>query len=68
MKIQGGPIGAGLNADGFARRVLWVILVAPLIILITGCEITDSDWRGRDNIKTLQPTSPPPPKQWEWDW
>jgi hypothetical protein len=66
MNIKFGKQMGRLNINIFARCMFCVLLITTLIILLTGCEITDPDWQARDNIKTLQPTSPPPPRQWEF--
>jgi hypothetical protein len=66
MNIKFGKQMGRLNINIFARCMFCVLLITTLIILLTGCEITDPDWQARDNMKTLQPTSPPPPRQWEF--
>jgi hypothetical protein len=52
------------------RWVFSALLLIIFSIVLSGCitpEITDPDWQARDNIKTQQPSSPPPPKQWDWN-
>jgi hypothetical protein len=65
MNIQVWQADGHLNADIFTRCVICVLLIATLICLLTGCEITDPDWQARGNIKTMQPTTEPPPAQWD---
>jgi hypothetical protein len=52
MNIQVWQINGCLNTNIFARCMFCVLLITTLIILLTGCEITDPDWQARDNIKT----------------
>jgi hypothetical protein len=66
MNIQVWQTNERLNTNIFARWMFYVPVVTTLIVLLTGCEITDPDWQARDNIKTMQPITPLPPKQWEF--
>jgi len=62
-----------LDAPIVAKLVFGILLFIAVSLMFTGCigpEITDPDWRGRDVYNTMPPTTPPPPRQWDyrtWD-